>query len=76
MSEFPTPGHNARDESPARFRPAAVAAVPLAAVGQAVGVAVPAPAADVEITGISINSRTVEPGDLYVALPGATRHGA
>ncbi|MDT0170111.1 UDP-N-acetylmuramoyl-L-alanyl-D-glutamate--2,6-diaminopimelate ligase [Pseudarthrobacter sp. BRE9] len=77
MSEFTTPGSDtARDESPARFRPAAVAAVPLAAVGQAVGVAVPAPAADVEITGISINSRTVEPGDLYVALPGASRHGA
>ena len=77
MSEFSTPGSDtARDENPGRFRPAAVAAVPLAAVGQAVGVAVPAPAADVEITGISINSRTIEPGDLYVALPGATRHGA
>ncbi|WP_457949514.1 UDP-N-acetylmuramoyl-L-alanyl-D-glutamate--2,6-diaminopimelate ligase [Pseudarthrobacter sp. alpha12b] len=77
MSEFTTPGSDAaRDESPGRFRPAAVAAVPLAAVGQALGVAVPAPAADVEITGISLNSRTVEPGDLYVALPGASRHGA
>ncbi|MGN7202157.1 UDP-N-acetylmuramoyl-L-alanyl-D-glutamate--2,6-diaminopimelate ligase [Arthrobacter sp. SAFR-044] len=77
MSEFTTPGADAvRDESAGRFRPAAVAPVPLAAVGQALGVAVPAPAADVEITGISLNSRTVEPGDLYVALPGASRHGA
>ncbi len=77
MSEFTTPGSDAaRDESPGRFRPAAVAAVPLAAVGKALGVAVPEPAADVEIMGISLNSRTVEPGDLYVALPGASRHGA
>lgn len=77
MSEFTTPGSDAaRDESAGRFRPEAVAPVPLAAVGQALGVAVPAPAADVEITGISLNSRTVEPGDLYVALPGASKHGA
>ncbi|QDG63966.1 UDP-N-acetylmuramoyl-L-alanyl-D-glutamate--2,6-diaminopimelate ligase [Pseudarthrobacter sp. NIBRBAC000502771] len=77
MSEFTTPGSDAaRDEKAGRFRPAAVAPVPLAAVGQALGVAIPAPAADMEITGISLNSRTVEPGDLYVALPGASRHGA
>jgi len=77
LSEFTTPGGDAaRDESAGRFRPSAVAAVPLAAVGNAVGVAVPAPAAEVQVTGISINSRTVEPGDLYVALPGASRHGA
>ncbi|MDQ0769705.1 UDP-N-acetylmuramoyl-L-alanyl-D-glutamate--2,6-diaminopimelate ligase [Pseudarthrobacter defluvii] len=77
MSEFTTPGSGAaRDESPSRFRPATVAAVPLADVGQALGVAVPVPGAAAEITGISLNSRTVEPGDLYVALPGASRHGA
>ena len=77
MPELPTPGSDtARNQKPGRFRPAVVAAVPLSAVGQALGVAVPAPGAGVEITGISINSRTVEPGDLYVALPGATRHGA
>ncbi|WP_018763549.1 UDP-N-acetylmuramoyl-L-alanyl-D-glutamate--2,6-diaminopimelate ligase [Arthrobacter sp. 135MFCol5.1] len=77
MSEFTTPGGDAaRDENPARFRPSAVAPVPLAAVGNALGVTVPAPAAEVQVSGISINSRTVEPGDLYVALPGASRHGA
>ncbi|NUS35774.1 MAG: UDP-N-acetylmuramoyl-L-alanyl-D-glutamate--2,6-diaminopimelate ligase [Pseudarthrobacter sp.] len=77
MSEFTTPGGDAaRDASPGRFRPAVVEPVHLAAVGEALGVVVPAPAADVEITGISLNSRTVEPGDLYVALPGASRHGA
>lgn len=77
MSEFTTPGSDAAgDKSAGRFRPETVAAVPLAAIGQALGVAVPDPAAEVEIRGISLNSRTVEPGDLYVALPGATRHGA
>lgn len=28
------------------------------------------------VTGISIDSRDVCPGDLYIALPGASRHGA
>ncbi|MHC6594412.1 UDP-N-acetylmuramoyl-L-alanyl-D-glutamate--2,6-diaminopimelate ligase [Arthrobacter sp. C152] len=77
MSEFTTPGGDAaREARPGRFRPSAVEAVRLAAVGDALGVVVPAPAADGEITGISLNSRTVEQGDLYVALPGASRHGA
>jgi len=77
LSESTTPGSDAAgDKIAGRFRPEAVAAVPLAAIGQALGVAVPDPAAEVEIRGISLNSRTVEPGDLYVALPGATRHGA
>lgn len=30
----------------------------------------------VTVTGISIDSREVQPGDLYVALPGAKAHGA
>ena len=59
-----------------RFRPSAVDAVRLDSIGEAVGVVVPGASADVAVTGISLNSRTVEPGDLYVALPGATRHGA
>jgi UDP-N-acetylmuramoyl-L-alanyl-D-glutamate--2,6-diaminopimelate ligase len=32
--------------------------------------------ADVEVTGITHNSREVRPGDLYAALAGANRHGA
>jgi UDP-N-acetylmuramoyl-L-alanyl-D-glutamate--2,6-diaminopimelate ligase len=32
--------------------------------------------ADVEVTGITHDSRQVRPGDLYAALPGANRHGA
>ncbi|MEI6622419.1 MAG: UDP-N-acetylmuramoyl-L-alanyl-D-glutamate--2,6-diaminopimelate ligase [Actinomycetes bacterium] len=31
---------------------------------------------DVLITGISLDSRTIRPGDLYAALPGANHHGA
>jgi UDP-N-acetylmuramoyl-L-alanyl-D-glutamate--2,6-diaminopimelate ligase len=33
-------------------------------------------AAAVEVTGITVDSRAVEAGDLYVAAPGATTHGA
>ncbi|KIS27701.1 UDP-N-acetylmuramoylalanyl-D-glutamate--2,6-diaminopimelate ligase [Arthrobacter sp. SPG23] len=58
------------------FRPTAVAAVPLGTIGESVGVVVPGASSSVPVTGISLNSRTVQPGDLYVALPGATRHGA
>jgi UDP-N-acetylmuramoyl-L-alanyl-D-glutamate--2,6-diaminopimelate ligase len=36
----------------------------------------PAGHADVLVTGISLDSRTVQPGDLYAALPGARTHGA
>ncbi|WP_255768437.1 UDP-N-acetylmuramoyl-L-alanyl-D-glutamate--2,6-diaminopimelate ligase [Pseudarthrobacter sulfonivorans] len=78
MSEQNTPGSTtgAAGESAARFRPTAVAAVHLDSIGEAVGVPVPGVSAAVGVTGISLNSRTVEPGDLYVALPGASRHGA
>jgi UDP-N-acetylmuramoyl-L-alanyl-D-glutamate--2,6-diaminopimelate ligase len=62
--------------SAAAFRPAAVAAVPLETIGGWIGVVVPGASAAVPVTGISLNSRAVQPGDLYVALPGASRHGA
>lgn len=79
MSEQHAAGNNTapkEDHSPGRFRPTAVAAVRLASIGEAVGIKVPGHSADVRITGITLNSRTVESGDLYVALPGASRHGA
>jgi UDP-N-acetylmuramoyl-L-alanyl-D-glutamate--2,6-diaminopimelate ligase len=63
------------DSSPG-FRPATVAAVPLSTIGESIGVAVPGASHSVPVTGISLNSREVRPGDLYVALPGAARHGA
>ena len=79
LSEFIAPEGNTVPAAPAgqgRFRPSVVEAVRLASIGDAVGVPVPGAAADVPVTGISLNSRTVEQGDLYVALPGAVRHGA
>lgn len=79
MSEHNAPGTaDAPDgeESRSGFRPTAVAAVELGAIGQSAGVTVAGASASVPVTGISLNSRTVERGDLYVALPGAARHGA
>ncbi|MGL5850038.1 MAG: UDP-N-acetylmuramoyl-L-alanyl-D-glutamate--2,6-diaminopimelate ligase [Phycicoccus sp.] len=32
--------------------------------------------ADVDVTGVTLDSRAVQPGDLYAALPGARVHGA
>jgi UDP-N-acetylmuramoyl-L-alanyl-D-glutamate--2,6-diaminopimelate ligase len=32
--------------------------------------------APVQVTGLTLNSRSVEPGDLYAALPGSRVHGA
>ena len=58
------------------FRPASVAAVPLAIIAETLGVAVPDASRDRGVTGITLNSRAVEAGDLYMALPGASRHGA
>ncbi|PID50946.1 MAG: UDP-N-acetylmuramoyl-L-alanyl-D-glutamate--2,6-diaminopimelate ligase, partial [Propionibacteriales bacterium] len=36
----------------------------------------PAPETDVVVSGLSFDSRRVNPGDLYLALPGARAHGA
>lgn len=63
-------------DSASGFRPTAVAAVPLGTIGESLGVVVPGASGSTPVTGISLNSRTVQPGDVYVALPGATRHGA
>lgn len=78
MSELTDPDASAPSghDSTTGFRPTAVAAVPLAAIGEAIGIAVPGASHSVPVTGISLNSRSVRPGDLYVALPGAARHGA
>ncbi|HEX9225936.1 MAG TPA: UDP-N-acetylmuramoyl-L-alanyl-D-glutamate--2,6-diaminopimelate ligase [Arthrobacter sp.] len=79
VSDQNAPGASAAPSGPGStpgFRPTAVAAVQLAAIGESIGVVVPGASGSVPVTGISLNSRTVQPGDLYVALPGASRHGA
>jgi UDP-N-acetylmuramoyl-L-alanyl-D-glutamate--2,6-diaminopimelate ligase len=53
-------------------RPIGLAAA-LAAVGLPVG---PGTGHLPTVTGITLDSRAVLPGDVYAALPGATRHGA
>ncbi|CAL9425698.1 UDP-N-acetylmuramoyl-L-alanyl-D-glutamate--2,6-diaminopimelate ligase [Streptomyces sp. enrichment culture] len=55
-------------------RPVRISATPLAELADQLGVT--APDGSAEITGITHDSRTVRPGDLYAALPGARLHGA
>ncbi len=64
---------------PAAFRPEHVPARPLAGLAALLGLrsAGPEPAAaGPGVTGVTHDSRSVRPGDLYAALPGATVHGA
>ncbi|WP_427017167.1 UDP-N-acetylmuramoyl-L-alanyl-D-glutamate--2,6-diaminopimelate ligase [Pseudarthrobacter sp. P1] len=56
------------------MRPAQVAPVPLAQLAALIGAQLPP--GDVLVRGISLDSRAIVPGDLYLALPGARRHGA
>lgn len=67
--------------SPSSMRPEAVQARPLSALASLLGTssAVPSPGARAvrgTVTGITLDSRRVRRGDLYVAAPGNARHGA
>lgn len=55
-------------------RPSSPQATPLTAVAALVGGVLVG--ADREVTGVSLASQDVVPGDLYAALPGANAHGA
>ncbi|WP_139981079.1 UDP-N-acetylmuramoyl-L-alanyl-D-glutamate--2,6-diaminopimelate ligase [Nocardioides litoris] len=58
-------------------RPARPTATPLATlVEQLPGARVEGDPAGVEVTGLTLSSQRVQPGDLYAALPGARVHGA
>lgn len=59
--------------SSAFVRPETVDPVPLAALAELAGTSTTSPAT---VTGISMDSRRIRPGDLYVAVPGARVHGA
>ncbi|WBQ02592.1 UDP-N-acetylmuramoyl-L-alanyl-D-glutamate--2,6-diaminopimelate ligase [Kribbella sp. CA-293567] len=68
---FPTPAGGAV----AAIRPQRTSPVALADVARTAG----APLTDLPgttVTGISLDSRSIHPGDLYAALPGALTHGA
>ncbi len=67
--------------SPSSMRPEAAQARPLSALASLLGTssAVPSPGARAvrgTVTGITLDSRRVRRGDLYVAAPGKARHGA
>lgn len=61
---------------PGDLRPSAVPPVSLAGVTAALGIAGLDAAHDVEVSGVTHDSRAVRAGDLYAALPGARAHGA
>ena len=65
------------EQQPAPSRPTSPTPVSLSAVAAHLGVGrLSAEQADVSVTGVSQSSRSVAPGDVYVALPGARTHGA
>ncbi|MBD3784534.1 MAG: UDP-N-acetylmuramoyl-L-alanyl-D-glutamate--2,6-diaminopimelate ligase, partial [Micrococcales bacterium] len=55
-------------------RPTSPRRTPLGEVATLVGA--PVPPGDAVVTGVTLDSRAVLPGDLYAALPGARAHGA
>jgi len=55
-------------------RPHHVVPVALSSLAEVAGAAAPSP--DVEVTGLSLRSGSVRPGDLYAAVAGAKTHGA
>ena len=63
------------------IRPARIQARPLSGLGELLGTAVPnIPNGSAErhprLSGVTLDSRQVQPGDLYAALPGKRAHGA
>ncbi|MFC8304195.1 UDP-N-acetylmuramoyl-L-alanyl-D-glutamate--2,6-diaminopimelate ligase [Specibacter sp. NPDC057265] len=70
--------------SPAPLRPHKLPGVALARLADLAQAAAGAPGgaspgtagAEVHVTGVSLDSRAIVPGDLYVARPGARTHGA
>jgi UDP-N-acetylmuramoyl-L-alanyl-D-glutamate--2,6-diaminopimelate ligase len=56
-------------------RPQHTEPIPLTALADAVGARVRGGAGGVEVTGFTLSSQRVRPGDLYAALPGTRSHG-
>ncbi|MFI9049740.1 UDP-N-acetylmuramoyl-L-alanyl-D-glutamate--2,6-diaminopimelate ligase [Streptomyces sp. NPDC053427] len=77
--QSPKPPH-AEEGGPGRYpgapRPEQVRPTPLADLAEQLGTPAPAGASDIQVTGITHDSRAVRPGDVYAALPGARLHGA
>ncbi|EWS81252.1 UDP-N-acetylmuramoyl-L-alanyl-D-glutamate--2,6-diaminopimelate ligase [Brachybacterium phenoliresistens] len=62
--------------SPEPPRPRETAPLPVADLAGRIGARLQGPAPRAPITGITLDSRSVRPGDLWAALPGARAHGA
>src|SRR5258708_16690858 len=59
------------------IRPARIQARPLSGLGELLGTAVTTiPNGSARLSGVTLDSRQVQPGDLYAALPGERAHGA
>lgn len=58
------------------IRPIHPAALSLGRLADTLSIDVAPGDADVLVTGVTINSKDVRPGDLYVGIPGAKHHGA
>lgn len=58
------------------IRPSGLPAVSLAELAALVGAAVDDVPIDVAVSGVTLRSAAVRPGDLFAALPGSTAHGA
>lgn len=74
-----TPPTTSATPAASPLRPARTVPVPLAAVAELLGMATPAGATGVAVTGATLRAQQVRPGDLFAALPslGAGRaHGA
>ncbi|WP_459970627.1 UDP-N-acetylmuramoyl-L-alanyl-D-glutamate--2,6-diaminopimelate ligase [Nocardioides pyridinolyticus] len=56
-------------------RPASPPRTPLATLAESLGASVRGDAAGATVTGLSLSSQRIRPGDLYAALPGARAHG-
>lgn len=58
------------------FRPTDFAPTPVSALITAIGGTLVSGTSDETVSGVSLNTKTLLPGDLYLALPGAKVHGA
>lgn len=58
------------------IRPTRTEPVPLSRIVASFGFSVQGSVGDRSVTGVTLDSRDVQSGDLYVGMPGALRHGA
>ena len=58
------------------IRPQHPRKVTLAELAERFSFDIPSSAGEVAVTGVTIDSRDAQPGDLYVGIPGARHHGA